>query len=216
MIAQNTYRRWLTLCGSANNIRQRGARSARATLEAVILIYLSFCAVTLAPAQDAPWQYHQLADFSVIFENSIFDANRNSAPAINQITEIAPITPIADSQYIELTGVVVGECSAAAFFNASNPDNSGIRLQGEEIAGFSLMDIQTYGVTLQNDNRRLMLPVGSRLNTQDADEWQIEATPYQPIYRQPLRAMQPSAQVNSQAAGQGAQGVPGARVRRMR
>jgi len=216
LIAQNTYRRWLTLCGSANNIRQRGARSARATLEAVILIYLSFCAVTLAPAQDAPWQYHQLADFNIIFENSIFDAQRNPTPTIEPIAEntTAP-TPVP--QYIELTGVVVGECSAAAFFNASNPDNSGIRLQGEEIAGFSLMDIQTYGVTLQNDNRRLMLPVGSRLNTQDtADEWQIEAMPYQPIYRQPLRAMQPSAQVNSQAAGQGAQGVPGARVRRMR
>jgi hypothetical protein len=102
------------------------------------LICLSLSIVTLAPAQDAPREYHQLADFSIIFENSIFDAQRNNAPTIDQIVEIAPITPTLNPQYIELTGVVVGECSAAAFFNASNPNDSGIRLQREEIAGFFL------------------------------------------------------------------------------
>ena len=129
-----------------------------------------------------------LANFNIIHENNIFDPNRRPDRPQRQ-RERRPVRPRPQNEHIELLGVMIDEEKSVAFFECSNSAFSGVCEQGEEVAGFFLMEVDPAGVTLEQEDLQKVLPVGSRLNKGGDQEWRVVDAPYRSIDRTPLISM---------------------------
>ena len=131
---------------------------------------------------------YSIKSFNIVFENDIFDPNRDVAAVTKPVAEIASPPP-AKQEYIELTGVMIYEEGAVAFFVASDPLLTGACEEGMAIAGYFLMDVDNNSVTLVNAESLIVLPVGMRLGKKGDVAWQVEDAPYRSAYRRPMTSL---------------------------
>jgi uncharacterized membrane protein YgcG len=150
--------------------------------------------------ENGPNGAYSFESFDIVHNNNIFDPNRRpNRPSRER--ELPPAPPPPQNEHIELLGVMITEEKAVAFFECSNAAFSGPCEQGEEVAGFFLMEVYPGGVMLKQENLQTVLPVGSRLNKQGDQEWRIAEAPYRPITRQALTPMASSR--NNPRGGRG-------------
>ena len=136
----------------------------------------------------ANYSEYSLETFDIVFKNNIFDPNRRP--------ERAPRPPQAPTQRrlpretIELTGVMIDEEMAVAFFDGSNRANTGACEQGQKIGDFFLMELEPNAVTLQSDKLgTIILPIGSRMGREGEQGWKVEPAPARSINRRSLNSI---------------------------
>ena len=117
-----------------------------------------------ASSASAPTNAKGMDAFRLITTKNIFDPDRRPMPQENgegeQRREIAP--PIR-SGYLTLTGTMVAEGKALAFFNGSQSDFNRVVSVNDQVAGCTITGISSAAVDLKRGEAAIVLPVGKQL-----------------------------------------------------
>ncbi len=115
------------------------------------------------------YEYPPYESFAVIFQSNIFDPNRRPARREEQ----PEIPPRRDPDEAILTGTMITEDDAFAFFNGSRSDFRAVVSTGNTYAGFTIAAIEKTKVILTKENAAMTLPVGMALIKEEDGEWEI-------------------------------------------
>ncbi len=125
-------------------------------------LFLLGALVTLA----IPWAHGQAPQgydaFSLVRTRNIFDPNRR--PARNEPPPEArpPSGTRSRPSSFTLTGTMVAEGRALAFFSGSRSEYSKVIPVGETVAGYKVVTISPNQAELEREGKRVMLAVGHR------------------------------------------------------
>jgi hypothetical protein len=111
----------------------------------------------------------------------VFDPDRRAS----RVTEEAPqATAQVSVESLVLTGTMLYEGRAFAFFSGSTPEYRQVLAPGSAIAGFDLVTITTTRVELERDGEHVVLPIGGRLRREGEGNWVASAEADAPVVAQ--------------------------------
>lgn len=157
-----------------------------------ILVRLIAAAVGLAPsmasAAEKPTGYDA---FELIRTRSIFDPNRRAVKKESEQTRaITPSRP--RSVHLSLTGTMVTDGRALAFFSGSRSEFNKIVKVGEKIGDFTVAKITSAQVDLHHAEKPTTLAVGKRLQLEGTEADASEPEPSTPTDGAPANLPDPS------------------------
>ncbi len=160
-----------------------GRVSSRLT---VVVLLVAFALSTAAFAQESgadaierDFAGPDFKAFSIIFQRNVFDPSRR---AYRDPKTVAKPKPAARLERIMLTGVLVHERGAFAFFDGERSSNSrGFKL-GATVAGCKLKRINTDGVVVDRDGEEIEIPVGSGLSRYPGEPWKLDTSSKMRLY----------------------------------
>ena len=125
---------------------------------------VAFCALLLAAANSGwaqkPVSAAQGFDaFKMVRTRNIFDPDRRPPPSQNG-TSAAAAVPLAQSDYVVLTGTLVTNDKALAFFSGSRADFNKVLPVQEKIAGATITKIDPGSVTIDRAGKTVTIAVG--------------------------------------------------------
>lgn len=138
---------------------------------AACLLMLTFIFTAHVHAQEddrRPKPEDEMAKFKILFDRNIFDPARQ--PEAPERVEGPAPEPRVDRLY--LTGVLVSPEERLAFFEGSRDEYFGAIEKGGEIAGFNIAHVDTDRATLEQNDQKLNLPVGTGLTRREGEDWQ--------------------------------------------
>ena len=164
-------------------------RRAKCLLVAAVLsLLLSVQAVGLAqeePSSAAPG----FESYRILVDRNIFDPNRRASRPERRST---PTEPVPQPDQLAVTGVLIHEGAAVAFFEGTKPDYNADLNEGGTVAGYTVVEIRTDHLRLSKDGREIELPVGSGLSRHDEGEWQLSSSPSFLDRREPSSSERPA------------------------
>ncbi len=131
---------------------------------------------TNQPAGDAPQTEAAPAlgpsydDFKLVTERNIFDPNRRAALPPQPQPERPP-EPRVD--IVALTGTLSYAKGTFAFFDSNSSEFRKTARVGDEVAGYTLKEIEQSHVALEGESKLLELKVGQQLRRQDQGAWEL-------------------------------------------
>ena len=147
---------------------------AKGLLLAAVL-YLLLSVPTLGHAQESRSSTGPgFESFRIVVARNIFDPNRRESRSESRP---APEEPAPQRDQFALTGVLIHEGAAVAFFEGTKPDYNADLKQGGTVGGYRIVEIRTDGIKLSKDGREIGLPVGSGLSKQHEGEWELSSAP---------------------------------------
>jgi len=117
--------------------------------------------------------------FKVIAVRNIFDPNRQPPPPgqdssyASRIDRSASSVPAPAREYFDLLGILIDRHNKVAFFEGAKSEYNAVVGQGETIAGYQITGISTEQLILEKEGEQIQLPVGSRMEKNDQDEWRL-------------------------------------------
>lgn len=140
-----------------------------------ILCWIAGAAVPFfTSAQDAPNESEPgFEAFHIVWERNIFDATRQQdhVPEEPREPDEPPPPPPKEEQFY-LLGTLITEYNSHAFFEGSSSEYKIVAAVGESIAGYQIVDIDTYRVILEKDGNALEVPIGSGMKRYDEGDWE--------------------------------------------
>ncbi len=115
--------------------------------------------------------------YKIVLERNIFDPARKPGSTAPQLEE-TPTTSTMETiptERLVLLGTLLNHQEALAFLEGSNLPAHGAVRRGEQIAGQLLLEIHTGHVTLENNGKRIELPVSWQMERSGEGEWQLSA-----------------------------------------
>lgn len=133
--------------------------------------------LTLAAAE-APEAGRGYEAFQLIQSRNLFDPDRRASRVRE---EAAEATAQVHVESLVLTGTMVYEGRAFAFFGGSTPEYRQVLAPGSAIAGFDLVTITTTRVELERDGEHVVLLIGGRLRREGEGNWVSSAVADAPV-----------------------------------
>ena len=149
-------------------------RRAKCLLVAAVLFLLLSVQALGRAQEDRSSTAPGFDSFRIVVDRNIFDPNRRASRPERRS---APKEPAAQPDQIALTGVLIHEGAAVAFFEGTKPEYSVDLKEGGTVAGYTVVEIRTDGLKLSKDGREIELPVGSGLSRQNGAEWELSSSP---------------------------------------
>ena len=138
-------------------------------LPAILLLATAGVGVSMSrvAAQPAPAAARGFEAYAIVVKRNIFDARRRRDMPVG-----GPQAPAPD--FLDLRGTLVQSGEPLAFFEGSGSDYRKALGVGADLAGLKVGDINTEKVTLLNGAEKISLPVGARLQKDEAGHWQVK------------------------------------------
>jgi hypothetical protein len=138
--------------------------------------------------------------FALIAERNIFNPNRS--PRRPGTTESRPRPKVVDS--FALVGILAYEKGTLAFFDGSASEFKKVLKVSDQIAGYTIAEVNPGSVKLSKDGKTLDLNVGSQLRREEQGNWTLSNQP------QNYAAAPPSALGPASSTAPPPTGPPGA------
>jgi hypothetical protein len=135
--------------------------------------------------------------FRIVVDRNIFDPNRRAS---RPESRSEPKEPAAEPDQIALTGVLIHEGAAVAFFEGTKPEYSVDLKEGGTVAGHRVVEIRTDGLKLSKDGRETALRVGSGMSRQNGGEWGLSSSPSFLNRREPSSGEKPAEAKSSDSS----------------
>ncbi len=116
----------------------------------------------------------EFSQFRIVIQRNIFNPNRRK-PVVRE-TVPPPAPPQIDQ--ITLVGTLISEPTAFAFFAGSSPVFNSVAQRGETVAGHTIAEIHSSGITLRDATRTLELKVSEGLERRDGGAWKPASAPF--------------------------------------
>jgi hypothetical protein len=116
--------------------------------------------------------------FQLIQSRNLFDPDRRASRVREEAPQVAAQVRV---ESLVLTGTMVYEGRAFAFFSGSTPEYRQVLGPGSAIAGFDLVAITTTRVELERDGEHVVLPIGGRLKREGEGNWIASAAADGPV-----------------------------------
>lgn len=139
------------------------------------VILLSLGAPRSSPAVAGEEPAARDAVLAVLRERNVFDPNRRAQRRDEPGEREAP----PQTESFVLTGALLHDGTALGFFDGSRPEYRRVLSTGESLAGYSVVEIATSGVTLEKDGSQVQLAVGMSLRRVGEGEWTLAAERYE-------------------------------------
>ena len=140
----------------------RAGLSGRRLYTALLLACAACVSGSAAPARPA------YTNFSIIPERNIFNTKRS--PAYKPSNKP---TRTGHSDYIALTGTMLDQRGAMAFFDGSQSEYRKVLKPNDAVAGFQIENIEHAYVKLKYGTNEMILPVNKQLTREEQGEWQL-------------------------------------------
>jgi hypothetical protein len=98
--------------------------------------------------------------FKLVRTRNIFDPDRRPPVSQNSFSGAASAGPLAQSDYVALTGTLLTKDKALAFFSGSRSEFSQVLPVHDKIAGATISKITVDGVTLERAGKTVNIAVG--------------------------------------------------------
>ena len=142
-------------------------------LHAVLTTLLALLAIQeLARSADPLRGYDA---FRFVRTRNIFDPNRQSMRPDAPRSESRP-----QSNYLALTGTMVTEGKALAFFSGTGADSSKVAGIGETVGSYKIKTIAPQQVELEKDGQAVTLPIGRQLTLEGTVTVRVSNDPSPP------------------------------------
>ena len=96
--------------------------------------------------------------FRMLQTRNIFDPDRR--PILTQATTLPQTPPASRADYVALTGIMLTQDKALAFFSGSRADYNKVLAVNGDIAGAKLTKITTSAIEVERDGKRISIAVG--------------------------------------------------------
>ena len=139
----------------------------------------------------------EFCQFRIVIQRNIFNPNRRKPVERREVVP-PPAPPQIDQ--ITLIGTLISEPTAFAFFAGSSPEFNSVAKRGEAVAGYTLAEIHSRGITLRDATQTLELKVSEGLERRDGGVWYTAASPFtarSSVPRSSSRSSTPVSQVDS-------------------
>jgi hypothetical protein len=127
------------------------------------------------PAEPPPVTVRAFDDFKLITQRNIFDTTRRPAAAQRPATSPVETPPPVRTQEFTLTGTLVYDDGAVAFFNGNEADFRKALRQDQTIGGLAIRAIRQNQVTLELDGSEWLVNIGTRLVRKGDEAWTVAA-----------------------------------------
>lgn len=109
-----------------------------------------------------------LDEYKLVWERNIFNPDRRRPLSPSEIVQPQPAPKI---DQFNLMGTLVAEASAFAFFDGSESAFRSVFKIGDQIAGYTIAEIRSDGVTMKKNDQPVEILVGKGMERQDQGEW---------------------------------------------
>jgi len=120
---------------------------------------------------ESPKHTNDLATFQMIADRNIFNPNRTRRSRSGASETEKPRVPVSD--VIALSGTIIYAKGNYAFFDSSASKFRKAAKIGDQIAGYTLKEVQQTHVALQRGQESLNLKIGEQLRREDEGAWQV-------------------------------------------
>ena len=128
-----------------------------------------------------------VSDYSMIYENNIFDPSRGSKKLLSKPEPSLPPKPVLKLEKITVTGSMVSNIGNSTyaqrliFIEGSKPEYYTTMTLGMKIEGFELTKIETSQIELSKNDKIIKLPIGKSITGNEEKEWIVLDIPKQSV-----------------------------------
>jgi hypothetical protein len=143
-------------------------------LLAAALLPLFFAPVPARSQENESSPAPGFQSYRIVVDRNIFDPDRRASRPERRST---PTEPLSQPEELAVTGVLIHDGAAVAFFEGTTPEYSVDLKEGGTIVGYTVVEIRTDRLRISKNGREVELPVGSGLSRQHEGEWELASAP---------------------------------------